>query len=182
MSSGVDIVILAEDERHRMLLYRHLKKRGYPTRKIRFCSWFPNFQTPCLSFVKYEYPKEVEALRRKAHRVTSALLVVIDADDLTVDERLNELDLLLTNAGHATRAVTEHIAIVVPKRNIETWMYFLSGADVDEETNYKPHCRSLNNGDIATEFASATLSKADLPPNSPPSLMRACESELPRLP
>ncbi len=182
MSNGVDVIILAEDERHRMLLHRHLRKRGYTHHKIRICGWFPQFETPCLSFVKSEYPKQVEALRNKSHCVTSALIVVVDADDLTIDERLSELDKLLTSAGQTQRASTEHIAIVVPRRNIETWMYFLSGEKVDEETDYKSQCRNFDNGTSAQQFASATWPKPNLPYDSPPSLKHVCESELPRLP
>ncbi len=182
MSKGVDIIILAEDERHRMLLYRHLRKRGYTPHKIRICEWFPKFQTPCLSFVKSEYANEVNAMRHKAHRVTGALIVVADADDLTVGERLQEFDKLLADAGQAKRGNIEHIAIVVPKRNVETWMYFLSGEQIDEETDYKPKCRNFDNGVSASQFASATWPLANLPDNSPASLKYVCESELTRLP
>ena len=182
MSNGVDIVILAEDERHRMLLRRHLRKRGYTHHKIRDCAWFPAFQTPCLSFVKSEYPRQVESLRNKAHRVTSALIVVVDADDLTIGGRLSELDKLLSSAGQTQRSGTEHIAIVVPRRNIETWMYFLGGEKVDEETDYKPRCRNFDNGTSASQFASATWPLTNLPDDSPASLKYACASELSRLP
>lgn len=120
MSSGVDVIILAEDKRHQMLLYRHLRKRGYTPHKIRICQCAPPFETSCLLFVKEQYPNEVRALRHKAHRVKSALLVVVDADDLTVEERLHELDERLAHAGIERRRNDEHIAIVVPRRNIET--------------------------------------------------------------
>jgi hypothetical protein len=182
MSSGADVVILAEDERHRMLLHRHLRKRGYSHHRIRIAPWFPNFTTPCLSFVKAEYPHQVQSLRDKAHRVTSALFVVADADDATVAERLRDLDDLLPASGKARRGDDEHIAVVVARRNIETWMFFLAGNEVDEESDYKPQCRSFDNGEYARRFADFTWPRRELSANCPPSLRHACEAELTRLP
>lgn len=182
MSSGVDVVILAEDVRHRKLLHRYLIKRGYTYHKIRVCQWRPAFETPCIKFVKERYPNEVQALRSKAHRVTGALLVVVDADQLEVEARLGEMDDLLTAAGKHRRHEDEHIAIVVPRRNIETWMFYLAGNAVDEETDYKPRCNRLDNGEIATRFAAFTWPRRPLPADCPPSLQYACEVELPHLP
>lgn len=182
MSSGVDVVILAEDVRHRKLLHRYLIKRGYTYHKIRVCQWRPDFETPCIKFVKEQYPNEVEALRAKAHRVTGALLVVVDADELLVEARLREMDDLLSSVGKERRSADEHIAIVVPRRNVETWLFYLAGNVVNEETDYKPQCRSFDNGEYATKFAGFTLPRRDLPADCPPSLRYACEVELPRLP
>ena len=182
MSSGVDVVILAEDERHRMLLHRHLRKRGYTHHKIRICPCAQPFETSCLLFVKQQYPNEVQALRDKAHRVTGALLVVVDADDSTVEERLHEMDELLSAAGKGQRADNEHIAIIVARRNVETWMFYLAENTVDEEADYKPRCRSFDNGEFATKFANFTWPRRELPIDCPSSLRYACEAELPRLP
>jgi hypothetical protein len=182
MSSGVDVVILAEDERHRMLLHRHLRKRGYTHHKIRICPWWPRFETPCLSFVKAEYPNQVQALRDKSHRVTAALLVVADADDKALAERLSEMDDLLDAAGKLRRQPDENIAVVVAKRNIETWMFFLEGNKVDEETDYKSRCRSLDNGATTLAFANLSWPRQPMSEDCPPSLQHACEVELPWLP
>ena len=59
MSSGVDIVILAEEVRHCKLLHKHLIKRGYSHHKIRVT--FP--KKTGIQGVKEQYPNEVEALR-----------------------------------------------------------------------------------------------------------------------
>ena len=37
------------------------------------------------------------------------------------------------------RRTDEHIAVLVPKRNIETWIVYLQGISVDEESDYKRH-------------------------------------------
>ena len=182
MNKGVDVVILAEDVRHRKLLRKYLRRRGYSHHKIRECPWFPKFQAPCLSFVKAEYPLQVQALRDKAHRVNAALLTMVDADEKTVEQRIEEFDALLVADGKTRRADNENIAIVVARRNVETWFYFLEGNDVDEETNYKPLCGSLKNREFALKFAHLSWPRGELPRNCPPSLRRACEIELPKLP
>ena len=182
MSKGVDVVILAEDVRHRKLLRKYLRRRGYSHHKIRDCPWFPKFQTPCLSFVKVEYPLQVQALRDKAHRVNAALLTMVDADEKTVEQRIEELDALLIADGKVRRANNENIAIVVARRNVETWLFFLADNEVDEETNYKPRCASFKDGEIALNFAHLLWPRSELPPDCPPSLRHACEIELPRLP
>ena len=179
---GVDVMILAEDKRHEMLLYRHLLSRGYTRHKIRICPWFPKYQTQGLPFVRAEYELQVQALRDKAHRVNAALLVMVDADDETVEQRLQELDALLFAADKPRRADEENIAIVVARRNVETWFFFLDGNAVDEETDYKTRCRAFKNGEFALKFANLSWPRGELPPDCPPSLRHACEIELLRLP
>lgn len=182
MSQPAEIWILAEDVRHRKLLRRHLRKRGYAHRTIHDVPWFPTYLTPCLKFVREQYPVEVKALRAISTRRSGALIVVADADNETVDERINDLENHLSSSGETRRASSEPIIIVVPRRNIETWMHYLEDNTVDEETDYKPLCKTLDNGESARKFADFTWPRRPLPENCPPSLRHACEVELRRLP
>ena len=56
--------------------------------------------------------------RAKANHQRIALIVVIDADLDTVARRQQQLDETL---GESSRQPVERIALVVPRRNIETW-------------------------------------------------------------
>ena len=101
------------------------------------------------------------------------LAVMIDADTHSVQDHYIELDQALQQANLPARQPGEKIGIFVPKRNIETWIRFLQGHAVDEETAYL-HLR----GDEASckpevrQFADAR--HQPLPLNAPPSLASAC--------
>lgn len=82
------------------------------------------------------YPMEVKAYRSKKNYLAISLVVVIDADKYTVADRLHQLDTALEEDSQPRRQEEEQIAIFVPKRNIETWIYYLQGETVDEETAY----------------------------------------------
>jgi 4-hydroxyphenylpyruvate dioxygenase-like putative hemolysin len=70
--------------------------------------------------------------------MAAALIVHVDADPQnTVADRHTQLGAALQQAGQLPRGATEHISHIVPKRNIETWIYFyLNGPPVDEATEY----------------------------------------------
>ena len=181
MSSGVDVVILAEDENQRAFVRRHLRKRRFTHHRIYNAQWWPGCRAPGIEFVRHGYANEVRELRRR-NRISSALIVAIDADDSLVSERIRELDELLVSDGQARRHPDENIAIVIPKRNIETWFQFLAGNQVDEETDYKTLWKNVKPGESAQKFANLTWPRNQLPDNCPPSLRQACEQELTRLP
>ncbi len=91
-------------------------------------------------WVRVQFAVEVEACRRRCARAETALIVLIDADNLSVQERLAQLDRNLDEAqADRVRQDAEQIARLVPKRNIETWILCLNDFPVvvDEETDYK---------------------------------------------
>ena len=89
-------------------------------------------------WVRERFAVEVEGCRRRRARAETALIVVIDADNLLVQERLAQLDRKLDEAqADRVRPDAEQIARLVPKRNIETWILCLNDVSVDEETDYK---------------------------------------------
>ena len=58
-----------------------------------------------------------------------------------MQQRLEEQ---LQNANMESRKTGERIALLIPKRNIETWMVYLQGTPVDEESDYKQHALAKN--------------------------------------
>lgn len=73
----------------------------------------------------------------RSHQAKTALIVIIDADTHTVQDRLRQLDQALIDGGKQTVVESEQIARLVPRRNIETWILCLNEQAVVEETDYK---------------------------------------------
>ncbi len=105
--------------------------------------------------VREQFAQEVAAYRsRRAHAETK-LIVVIDADTHSLQERLAQLDRALRDAGvRGLDANTEQIARLIPKRNVETWILCLNEVPVDEETDYK---RTHNDWTALIPTAAVTL-------------------------
>jgi hypothetical protein len=176
------VIVLLEDARHRMFVYRYLIKRRLKTHQIRIVPP-PSGQASADGWVRKQFPDEVTAYRVRQARTATALIVVIDADTHTVQDRWRQLDQALKDARkYAVDVIREQIARLVPKRNIETWILCLNGQAVDEDTDYK---RSRDDWTELIPEAAETLSKwthqeAELPKRCIDSL-RSGVSELNRL-
>lgn len=182
MSRAAMVVILGEDsnKRQQNLIRKYLKKRGFSDRQIRDLPC-PAGQTPGISFVLARYASEVHDLRVATY--SRGLVVAIDADEETVVTRKTQLDEKLAETCEPARGEQEAIAIVVPKRNIETWIWYLDGNTVDEVTDFK---RSFvrDNHDLAGAkgaFAEFIVSGQAPFTDCPPSLEDA-RTELLRIP
>ena len=106
---------------------------------------------------------------------------MIDADIRTCDERLDALESALVAAGQAERGPEEAIAIFTPRRNIETWIAYLDGHDVDEVSAYpkldrERECRGR------VEVLKELCDQQALRLPAPDSLHRACAEYEQRLP
>jgi hypothetical protein len=135
-SQGVQVVILAEDLQHSVFLERFLKAiRKDLSRRIRTVP-FPAGRGSGEQFVRKNYPVELLAYRNKATRLAIKLFVVTDADVLSVEQRRQQLSTPLVDAGIPLPTDQEAVAILIPKRNIETWIKYLRGESVDETTDY----------------------------------------------
>ena len=130
---GKLVVILCEDNQAACLLRRFLRKGGqrFPREKIA-----PSGQGSGEQFVRRMYPSELEFCRRNR----SKLIVCTDADALSLQERTQSLENACQREGIPPRAGQDQAALFIPKRNIETWLKFLTGnSEVDEDEDYSPH-------------------------------------------
>jgi|ERR1700685_251613 len=133
MSKPSQVILVLEDEHQEMLVYRHLKRLALRTRIRRS----PTGEGSAENWVRKTFVEEVSAYRTRQSRASTALIVVIDADVHTVQDRLAQLDRALRNAGkEVVDPKTERIARLVSKRNIETWILSLNAERVNEETDY----------------------------------------------
>jgi hypothetical protein len=157
VSKPSQVIVLVEDDRQEMLVYRYLKKRGLRTR----IESSPSGKGSAESWVRKSFAKEVTAYRIRQAKASTALIVVIDADTHTVQDRLNQLDQALMDAGkQRIDAGTEQIARLVPKRNVETWILCLNEQEVDENTDYK---RTRHDWNELIPPAAETLFRWSLP-------------------
>ena len=130
------VVVVVEDDRHRMLVYRYLRRRGLTSHEIRAKS-SPSGQGSAEQWIRVVYAAEVRAYRIRHAKAATALIVVVDADTRAIQERLKQLNQALADSGLPPIAEGEQIARLVPRRNVETWILCLTGQPVDEETDYK---------------------------------------------
>ncbi|KHD08541.1 hypothetical protein PN36_05625 [Candidatus Thiomargarita nelsonii] len=165
------LVILCEDLRHYHFARKFFQSRGLKKIIPNIC---PKGRRSGEQYVREHYAQELKAYRSKANYLNIALVVVIDADLKSIDERIKSLD------DPNPRSDTENIAIFVPARNIETWIHYLNGHDYNEKDSYK----SLYNKGISPSKFAEKLAKKICPQglqdDAPSSLHHACQ-ELKRL-
>ncbi|HTX77066.1 MAG TPA: hypothetical protein VMD29_12730 [Terracidiphilus sp.] len=140
MSNPAQVTILAEDRRQARLVRAYIRKRlpVYPQKAIKDIP-MASGRGSGLQWVLDRYAIEVKAhLTRRARKW---LVVVIDADRDTLQERLDALKHRLETAEddrlRRCSAEDEQIARLIPKWSVETWILCLNGSAVDEQTAYK---------------------------------------------
>jgi hypothetical protein len=107
----------------------------------------------------------------KAHRRRHGnvlLIACIDQDRADCD-RVAEFEDACTQESVSIPTQSDRLLLLVPTRNIETWLYLIEqDAAVDESTDYKPQCRLTKPGKLGRRLA-------DVCPNLPlpPSLGKA---------
>lgn len=174
----VQIVILCEDRQQEVFARHFLKKRGFTGLfRTNIC---PAGSQSGEQYVRSQYPVEVKAYRQNRNRVSIALVVLIDADRGTLQDRLNQLASILDEDAQEKRRSDEAIAIFVPKRNIETWIHYLQGETVNEEDAYAKYEKNEAVCKTYVENLADRCYAQDLPEDAPPSLQAAC-GELQRL-
>jgi hypothetical protein len=133
-------ILLCEDDEHERLIKAYLKRCG-----LRFQS--PNVKSlvACReqqggndAWVLNRFPKELHACRQRQKRKGKTLLIVlIDADKYSVDDRRRQLLERAKSAGLEQFAENEPVALLIPKRHIETWIRALLSETVTEEQDCK---------------------------------------------
>jgi hypothetical protein len=176
------VAVLAEDRRQQQLIRRYLRLIGLEQHALRFL--LPSAGSG-EQWVREQFPTEIHAYRRRSASVETKLIVITDADTLTVEARLAQLDRKLRDERvDPIRADTEQVARIIPKRNIETWLLCLNGIVVGEgaDDDYK---RTRHDWDDLIQPAANTLyawtrPNAQIPDHCVPSLHHAI-GELRRL-
>lgn len=126
------------------------------------------------SFVLDSYPAEVHANRQGKKR-ERALFVLVDADSQPAGGRENELAKRLQVANQSPRQSSERIAHWIPRRQLETWVYFLTQGPADETAEYKKTYQVKEDDYLpaAKRLARILHERRSLPPKAVPSLKKA---------
>jgi hypothetical protein len=179
-SRRVQVVIRAEDRQHDVFLRRFLKAIDKADgRQIRTVP-FPAGRGSGEQFVRENYPDQLRAHRSKANHMALQLFVVTDADVLSVEQRRQQLSAPLVAAGLPLPTEGEAVAILIPRRNIETWIYYLDGQSVDETTTYRKLAREGECQPAVDHLAGLYRTGWTLPDDCPDSLRQSVE-ELKRI-
>lgn len=173
MARGTRLVLLCEDLQQEVFARHYFMNRGFDRREIRSRIGLKG-QGAGEQFVRENYPQEVKAYRSRSAYQAVCLAVVIDADVLTVSQRVGQLDQSLQATQQPRRQAGERIALFVPKRNIETWLHYLQGEVVDEVMVYSKLAQEGDCKDDVRRLA-RDICPAGLPSEAPPSLHAACE-------
>lgn len=171
----VQVVLLVEGRDDERFLRRYLARLPM-VRSLRALLPPPGTQSG-EQHVRERFAAEVASFRRNRGRVAEALIVMTDADTQPVAARRRTLEQALQQGAQAPRRDDERIVLLVPKRNVETWVAHLNGAAVDEATDYKP--RPADEFRHAAERLRTHCRAADSN-CCPPSLVDGCK-ELVRL-
>lgn len=128
----VKIVLLCEDSQHEAFTRKFLKGMGWNTRELRV-EKSPSAKGSAEQWVRKKFPNELRIYRQRKQRAASALIAMIDADSKGIQDRINDFENECKFDQVAFRTIDEAVAIAVPKRNIETWIHYLNGEQVNEK-------------------------------------------------
>ena len=169
--SDVSITLLCEDSQTDSFVRRFLRRRKFRGRDIRTLP-LPAGRRSGEQWVRKQYPAELRAVRG---RQGAYLIVVTDADDRSTNERREQLDAECGKQDVPVRTGNDPVILVVPRRNIETWLAYLeTGKPVDEQERYPRLKRERDCNRHADNLFKMCHSGQRLDEAAPPSLREAC--------
>ena len=185
--NGYRITVLCEDKNQYDFICAYAKLLGVDNRKITKLPAYNN------ATVLKHYPNAVKSYRKYAAQ-NIILVIMIDADKKTIQERFREfdekLDIEKFKLNQDTRYDNEKILIFIPIRNIESWFYYIDTKNIDGEIqrdgdgNLISYKNKYQNKEINVNLLAKKLKEEicpnGLPQNAPSSLHHAC-NELNRL-
>jgi hypothetical protein len=127
------MILLCEDDAQEQLVRFYLKKSGLDTTPPCFIiNASRKVHGGNVRWVLHEFPRQLEACRRRhATHARTLLIVVADADDHSVAERRSHLD------GSIGVFDTDLLVVLIPRRHVETWIRAALGHEVNETDDYK---------------------------------------------
>lgn len=160
-------ILLCEDQTHAMFARQFFNKKGWQVQKVLVA---PSGEGAAERHVRERYPKQLKAMRKK--NVAMALVVMIDADNLGAEKRMQQLDEECREQDIDKWRKTDRVrvAVFVPDRAIEDWIRYLEG---EPELN-KRECKERVKPAVR-KLLDICDGGGDLPEGFPPSLRRACD-------
>jgi hypothetical protein len=132
-------VVLCEDDPQARLVREYMKRCGVPHR--------PPFVQELVAsrmrrggnigWVLDRFPQELHACRQRSKKVKTLLVVCVDADDRSTNERRGQLFSRVEAEGYDKCEVADPVVFLIPKRHVETWLCALGGQTVSEDQDCK---------------------------------------------
>jgi hypothetical protein len=168
---------------HVVVLCEGLKDYWFAYKCLVTCGWrrdqiapkiSPSGKQSAFTYVLNQYTTEVRA-NRNGKKKERALLVLIDADKQPEGGRESELAKRLDAAKLKPRQARERISLWVPRRQLETWVHFLTHGEADEDTDYKGEhlVKDREYTPAAERFAKLLKERRSVPSKAVPSLKKA---------
>ena len=168
------IKILCEDQMHEVFVRRALVNLGFHRRDFLLPAISPRGKDSAEQYVRERYPQELRILREKKHQKL-ALIVVTDGDNVGVDRRFKQLQKSCQDCNIPPRQKGERVAFFVPTWDIETWLAYLDGQDVDETKRYYPELDFPSYCEPKAKNLADMCRQKQLRQPAPASLQSACD-------
>ena len=180
MKRTTQIVVLCEDEQHSVFMSRFLKRMGWQNRQLRI-EKASRGKGSAEQFVRDRFPRELEAYRRNRNRVSCMLAVMIDGDNQGVVARRNGLYAACQRTAVDPPKEDDRVAIFVPTWNIETWLTYLNGEEVEEDCAEYPRLERARDCQDQVNKLKDMCDQRELMEPAPLSLRDACQQFQARL-
>ena len=168
--SGVRITLLCEDSQTDSFVRRFLRRRNFRGRDVRTLP-LPKGRQSGEQWVRERYPAELRTIRG---RRGAWLIVVTDADDHSTNDRRGQLDAACQERNVPARTDADPVILIVPRRNIETWLAYLdAGKPVDEAKTYQPVAKSPLHSTGAASRLNCVVRRSNMANMLPPHALSA---------
>jgi hypothetical protein len=124
--------------------------------------------------VREKFVNELKAYRSRSTHAATCLIVASDADDKTVEERIQTFKDACADAKVPFRKEGDRVTFVIPRRNIETWLAYLRGQVVNEVDAYPKYDNESDCRGQVTKLDELCCRQKLEPEPPPPSLAAAC--------
>lgn len=172
------VALVCEDLQHACFVRYFLQAYGVRLREFRQ-DFTPRRSGSGVDYVVRKFPQWLrEHQHKRGHLRDLILVAMMDADTADRAYRLRQLREACREARLDFDPENEdRVAVITPRRNIETWNEFLKGRVVDEATDCHPVVRALESEcrPQAVRLADSCKKQEPLPGTPPPSLQQACE-------
>ena len=175
----VQLILVCEDAQRAAFVRRFLRADSWDLSPGKFrVAKCPAGSQSAEQWVRENFVAELKAFRSRAP--ASKIIAVVDADRLSVADRVQQLDQACRDHGVKPREDGEGVAVIVPQRNIETWLAYLDGETVDQTTAY-PRLDRESDCDRHVRQLQTLCQDRQLRQPAPPSLEHACQEYRQRL-
>jgi len=136
LNDTYEYIVLCEDAQTKTFIRSFLLQHNIPSGKIHFRN-YPVGKGCGEQFVREAYFIEARLLSSRYKFRREVLVVCSDADSYSVIQKAKSLDEKIAQFDKSWDRTKLPVLMWIPKREIETWIHYLRGEDVDEQTSYR---------------------------------------------